>query len=87
MALCFLEQVYLLEQNDLEALYTQLDDRTIGNTHLWLSTCHILTLSPAFFSHTFLLKQDDSATDFYARSLSQTKGDLSQLGVTGNAAG
>ncbi|KAI1242083.1 hypothetical protein IHE44_0005600 [Lamprotornis superbus] len=32
-------------------------------------------------------KQDDSATDFYARSLSQTKGDLSQLGDTGNAAG
>lgn len=67
-------------------LHTQLDDGAIGNTLLWLSTFHILALSPAFFSGTFLLKQDDSAADFYARSLSLTKGDLSQLGATQNAA-
>lgn len=58
MALCFPEQVYLSE-----TLCTHLDDRATGNTHLWLSTFCILSLSPIFFSHTFLLKQDDSAAD------------------------
>lgn len=51
MALCFLEQVYLLEKNDLEALCTQLDNRTIGNTSVAFHLSYSDFITSLFFSY------------------------------------